>query len=155
MVMKSPQVIVQSGLWKTYMNTAAEAYNQGRYTDAEEPLKAALKEVQRLGQDSPLGTTLNKLALLYHAQGMYAEAEPLYKRSLAIREALGSEHSNLARALITTRPCSGRQTERTRQQNYEPVPGRFGPSTHGRTHRSEMKYAKQSLQQSKAGLIRN
>jgi tetratricopeptide (TPR) repeat protein len=99
MVLKSPQVIVQSGLWKTYMNTAAEAYNQGRYTDAEEPLKAALKEVQRLGQDSPLGTTLNKLALLYHAQGMYAEAEPLYKRSLAIREALGSEHSNLAQGL--------------------------------------------------------
>ncbi len=72
---------------------------QGRYADAEEPLKAALKEVQRLGQDSPLGATLNKLALLYHAQGMYAEAEPLYKRSLAIREALGSEHSNLAQGL--------------------------------------------------------
>ncbi len=99
MVLKSPQAIAQSGLWKTYMNTAAEAYKQGRYTDAEEPLKAALKEVQRLGQDSPLGTTLNKLALLYHAQGMYAEAEPLYKRSLAIREALGSEHSNLAQGL--------------------------------------------------------
>ncbi len=99
MVLKSPQASAQSGLWKTYMNTAAEAYKQGRYTDAEEPLKAALKEVQRLGQDSPLGTTLNKLALLYHAQGMYAEAEPLYKRSLAIREALGSEHSNLAQGL--------------------------------------------------------
>ncbi len=99
MVLKSPQANAQSGLWKTYMNTAAEAYKQGRYTDAEEPLKAALKEVQRLGQDSPLGTTLNKLALLYHAQGMYAEAEPLYKRSLAIREALGSEHSNLAQGL--------------------------------------------------------
>ncbi len=99
MVLKSPQASAQSGLWKTYMNTAAEAYKQGRYTDAEEPLKAALKEVQRLGQDSPLGTTLNKLALLYHAQVMYAEAEPLYKRSLAIREALGSEHSNLAQGL--------------------------------------------------------
>ena len=99
MVLKSPQAIVQSGLWKTYMNTAAEAYKQGRYADAEEPLKAALKEVQGLGQDIRLGTTLNKLALLYHAQGMYAEAEPLYKRSLAIREALGSEHSNLAQGL--------------------------------------------------------
>ncbi len=81
------------------MNTAAEAYKQSRYADAEEPLKAALKEVQRLGQDSRHGTTLNKLALLYHAQGMYDEAEPLYKRSLAIREALGSEHSNLAQGL--------------------------------------------------------
>jgi len=99
MVLKSPQASAQSGLWKTNMNTAAEAYKQGRYADAEEPLKAALKEVQRLGQDNRLGTTLNKLALLYHAQGMYAEAEPLYKRSLAIREALGSEHSNLAQGL--------------------------------------------------------
>lgn len=45
-------------------------------------------------------TSLNNLALLYHAQGNYAEAEPLYKRSLAIVEnALGPEHPNVATAL--------------------------------------------------------
>ena len=37
--------------------------------------------------------SLNNLALLYHNQGQYAQAEPLYKQALAIRErATGPEH---------------------------------------------------------------
>ena len=37
---------------------------------------------------------------LYEVQGRYAEAEPLYKRSLAIKEkALGPEHPNVAQGL--------------------------------------------------------
>ncbi len=47
-----------------------------------------------------MATSLNNLAKLYRAQGRYAEAEPLYKRSLAIREkALGPEHPNVATSL--------------------------------------------------------
>ncbi len=39
-------------------------------------------------------------AALYQAQGNYAEAEPLYQRSLAILEkALGAEHPNVATSL--------------------------------------------------------
>ena len=34
-----------------------------------------------------MAATLNNLALLYHAQGKYAEAEPLYQRSLSILKA--------------------------------------------------------------------
>ena len=42
----------------------------------------------------------NNLAALYEAQGRYAEAEPLYKRALAIYEkALGPEHPNVATSL--------------------------------------------------------
>ena len=42
-------------------------------------------------------TGLNNLVMLYHAQGKYAEAEPLYRRALAIWEkALGPEHPNVA-----------------------------------------------------------
>ncbi len=41
--------------------------------------------------------SLNNLALLYDTQGRYADAEPLYKRSLAIREkALGPDHPDVA-----------------------------------------------------------
>ena len=37
--------------------------------------------------------SLANLATLYHAQSQYATAEPLYKRSLAIREkTVGPEH---------------------------------------------------------------
>ena len=47
-----------------------------------------------------VGESLNGLAELYKNQGKYAEAEPLYKRSLAIREkALGPEHPKVATSL--------------------------------------------------------
>ena len=43
---------------------------------------------------------LANLAELYRTQGKYAEAEPLYRRSLAIWEkSLGSEHSHVATSL--------------------------------------------------------
>ncbi|WP_341275514.1 tetratricopeptide repeat protein [Microcystis flos-aquae] len=38
---------------------------------------------------------LNNLAKLYHSQGRYAEAEPLYQQALDIAEqALGENHPN-------------------------------------------------------------
>ena len=44
--------------------------------------------------------SLNNLAELYRAQGRYADAEPLYKRSLAICEkALGPDHPDVATSL--------------------------------------------------------
>ena len=47
-----------------------------------------------------MAESLNDLALLYWAQGKYAEAEPLYRRSLVIREkALGAEHPDVAESL--------------------------------------------------------
>jgi len=47
-----------------------------------------------------LAPNLNKLAQLYSTLGNYAEAEPLFERSLAIREkALGPEHPDVAQSL--------------------------------------------------------
>jgi tetratricopeptide (TPR) repeat protein len=44
--------------------------------------------------------SLNNLAALYDSMGNYAAAEPLYKRSLDIREkALGMEHPDVAASL--------------------------------------------------------
>ena len=51
-------------------------------------------------EHSEVGTSLSNLALLYQNQSRYAEAEPLYKRSLAIREkALGPEHAIVGNSL--------------------------------------------------------
>ena len=47
-----------------------------------------------------MARSLNKLALLYNAQGHYAQAEPLYKRALEIKEqALGPDHPSVATSL--------------------------------------------------------
>ena len=66
------------------MDARAEAYLQGDYTEAEKQFAAALKEAEQFAPKDPrLATGLNSLAEVYRAQGRYAEAEPLYKRSLA------------------------------------------------------------------------
>ena len=47
-----------------------------------------------------MAASLNNLAALYKSQGKYEQAEPLYKRSLAIVEkALGPDHPNVATSL--------------------------------------------------------
>jgi CHAT domain-containing protein/Tfp pilus assembly protein PilF len=49
--------------------------------------------------DSLVATTLEKLAQIYRAQARYAEAEPLFKRSLAIREkVLGPDHPEVGQS---------------------------------------------------------
>jgi tetratricopeptide (TPR) repeat protein len=67
------------------------SYASGAYCAAEEPLTRSLMINEKvLGPDHPdVATSLNNLASLYNTQGKYAEAEPLYKRSLAIRKSLG------------------------------------------------------------------
>ena len=54
-----------------------------------------------LGPSHPdVAASLNNLAVVYHKQGRYADAEPLYKRSLTIREeTLGSDHPEIAKSL--------------------------------------------------------
>ena len=91
----------QGILWETYTDAGKEAYEQGNYTEAEKLFVAALKEAEMFGpQDPRLATGLNNLALLYETQGKYCEAEPLYKRYLAIFEkALVPDHPSVATSL--------------------------------------------------------
>jgi tetratricopeptide (TPR) repeat protein len=56
---------------------------------------------QQLGAQHPdTALSLNNLAALYHSQGKYTEAEPLFKQALAIREQrLGPQHPDTAQSL--------------------------------------------------------
>ena len=87
--------------WETSNAAGMEAFQEARYAEAEKWWLAALEAAENFGPDDQrLATNINNLAGLYHALGKYAQAEPLYQRSLAIREkALGSEHPSVATSL--------------------------------------------------------
>src|SRR5262245_29781933 len=94
---------------------ADELSKQSRYADAELLYKRALAIYEQALEYEPkankytrevklvqhvLAVTLNNLAELYSKQGRYAEAEPLHKRSLAIKEkALGPNDPAVATSL--------------------------------------------------------
>ena len=91
----------QGSPWETYMAAGDKAYHEGDYPEAVKEWVAAVKEAEGFGpQDPRLATSLNDLGEVYLLQGRYAEAEPLLKRALAIREnALGPEHPKVATSL--------------------------------------------------------
>ncbi|MHC4148316.1 MAG: tetratricopeptide repeat protein [Planctomycetota bacterium] len=90
--------VAQQADWERYRDAARAAIQQGNYAEAVKQVKAALSAAETFGPNDPrLAETLDTLAFLYAAQGKYAEAEPLYKRALAIREkVLGPDHLKLA-----------------------------------------------------------
>ncbi|MCH7767215.1 MAG: tetratricopeptide repeat protein, partial [Acidobacteria bacterium] len=70
----------QETRWDSIMADAVKAYQQADYAQAEKLFLAALKEAEKFGEQDPrLATSLNNLAVLYHTQGKYAQAEPLYR----------------------------------------------------------------------------
>ena len=85
-------------LWESYMEAGLRAFYEANYSEADGQFVAALSEAEKWGdQNLRLAGSLNNLALVYGAQGRYAEAEPLYLRALAIEEeVLGPEHPHVA-----------------------------------------------------------
>jgi tetratricopeptide (TPR) repeat protein len=75
----------------------AEQVRGRDHPDVGDSLNNLAELYRLLGRYAAVATALNNLALLRGAQGRYAEAEPLYKRSLAIRErTLGPGHPYVA-----------------------------------------------------------
>ncbi len=87
--------------WEKDSAKASEAFQQGRYAEAETLWEAALKDAEKFPPEDPrLVETLNNLAQLYDDQKKSAEAEPLYQRLLAIEEkTLGADHPDVATTL--------------------------------------------------------
>ncbi len=87
--------------WERHNSAGIAAYRKGDYAEAIRRFEVALKEAKAFGEEDPrFADALNNLAELYKAQGRYAEAEPLYKRSLVIlKKVLGPEHPRVALGL--------------------------------------------------------
>jgi tetratricopeptide (TPR) repeat protein len=88
-------------VWQQSYDAGREAYERADYNRAQQMFAAAARQAERFpDQDLRLARSLNNLAGAYAAQGKYAEAEPLYQRSLAILEKVrGPDHPDVATAL--------------------------------------------------------
>lgn len=91
-------VEIVSELWKTLVEEGNNSYSRGKVPEAEVKFLAALEEAEKFGEgDDRLALTLNNLAAVYHEQGKYTMAEPLYKRAMDIRTQLhGERHPDIA-----------------------------------------------------------
>jgi tetratricopeptide (TPR) repeat protein len=68
-----------------------------------------------------VSTSLNNLAELYFSQGRYEQAEPLYKRALAIREkVLGREHPDAVAARKDYETLLSKLPKRRKPRGFEP-----------------------------------
>jgi tetratricopeptide (TPR) repeat protein len=86
----------------SFTGLAWVAEGQSLWEKSEKWLKACIQMTdQRCGAENPYtAMSLNNLAALYYAMGRYAEAEPLYVRSLSIYELLvGAGHPSTAMSL--------------------------------------------------------
>jgi tetratricopeptide (TPR) repeat protein len=91
----------QPSPWETNMAAARQAYEQGRYAEAETLLKTTVKEVDSFAsQDPRLGASLELLITVYRAEGKLEPLESLYRHLLTFHErGLGIEDPGLAPAL--------------------------------------------------------
>ena len=87
--------------WIAETTSGLQAFEQGRYSEAEQRLTEAVRQAESLGPlDYRLNVSLSTLAGMYRAQGKYAEAERFYRRALTVaEEALGPDHPDLAASL--------------------------------------------------------
>ena len=88
--------------WKDLIGQADSLSRDGDIDSAIVITKAALEKVEgEFGKsDTTVASVLSTLGKLYRRQANYAEAEPFYKRALAIREkAFGPDHPNVAQIL--------------------------------------------------------
>jgi tetratricopeptide (TPR) repeat protein len=89
----------QEARWDQLTEQATELREQGKDAEAIRVAEEAVQVAEAtFGADHQnLALSLNTLGLMYDEQGKYAEAELLFKRSLAIREkALGPNDLDIA-----------------------------------------------------------
>jgi len=83
----SPGAMAQDSQRHVWNVAGFKAAEQRQFDEAERLFRNAIREAESAGsEDNTLATSLHDLARVYWITHKYAEAEPLYKRSLAIYE---------------------------------------------------------------------
>jgi len=85
-------------LWENYKAEGQTAVERGQYGEAENFFHAVIEQAEQVGSLNPrLAGRLNELGILYAKQHKYAQAEPMFQRSLEVGvAALGSDHPAVA-----------------------------------------------------------
>ncbi len=102
---RNPEDPLLISLYNRLASLYVERLETGKFEDYLSEQGLAINYFQKAIDVSPkssqdTATSLNNLAGLYESMGRYAEAEPLYVRSLAIsEEQLGANHLNTATSL--------------------------------------------------------
>jgi tetratricopeptide (TPR) repeat protein len=98
----STATATDQAIWQKLSSDGDAAKAAGDLKKAEASYQAAVAEAQKLGEQDPsLAKTTANLADFYYAQGDGAQADRLYKQSLAIHEkALGLEHADLVQSIL-------------------------------------------------------
>jgi hypothetical protein len=80
-------VSAQNGSWERATTAGLKAFEQKDYTEAAHQFQTALAIVETIQPADPrLPNSLMRLAVVYHTQGRFVEAEPLYQRAMIIHE---------------------------------------------------------------------
>ncbi len=84
--------------WKNLLMQALYAAMEKQYLKSETIFDKAVHEAERFGpQDARIGITLNSLGLVYKEEKLFAKAETVYRRALAILDkAYGAESVDVA-----------------------------------------------------------
>ncbi|MDQ6705348.1 MAG: tetratricopeptide repeat protein [Acidobacteriota bacterium] len=96
-------VEAQTGSWQKHMLAGRKAFEKLRFSEAERNFGEALRAAERSGvqgQSLRVAESLDGMAELYLAEGKTSAAEPLFQRSLDLREkSLGPSHLDLAKSI--------------------------------------------------------
>jgi tetratricopeptide (TPR) repeat protein len=100
-VVLTPAAYAQDSKWQSDIDAGKEARHQKNYKEAEKLFALALRDAESFeAGDKRLVKSLDELAYTFELDHRDADAEPLYIRTLAIREkALGQDHPDVAASL--------------------------------------------------------
>jgi tetratricopeptide (TPR) repeat protein len=123
--------------WETYLSSAVSAAEQKKFAAAEQFMSLAMREAERFNQSDPrLGSTYNTSGLIYMADSKPKEAEPAYRRALAVFEKaygtksldVGNVAYNLSGALMRQGKYDGAEPLLRRTlEIYQAVLGKESP----------------------------
>ncbi len=84
-------------MWERYNLSGQQAMSSGKSADAEQAFRLALQEAEKIGTfDGKVAISCVNLANCLRQQGRFAEAEPLYKQAMVVKDKVfGPLHKEL------------------------------------------------------------